>query len=379
MSAVSKHIKSLLLTNDCVIIPDFGGLVSNPHSAAYNKLNKHFSPPYKALGFNTRLKNSDGLLAHEISIKSNVDYNEASRAIQAFVNQLKDDLSTNDQFVLDEIGTFYNDVNGNLRFKQNTKLPLDTNFFGLESIRSLPIEIKKKTPVVQPIIIESKKETETPVVSISETVKENEKIFPWKKLAIAACLIPFIFYLFWISTSTSLLKGNDQFQYSDLNPFTEKICDTFNPRDKETKLVRVPGESLSTLELIAEIGNENYVDHSFLDSKDKELHSKDFITVRLNNYNAVAFSTAVSNDKNLFAPRNEKGFYIITGCFGFYENATKYVSSLRSKGLEAKIVDQENGLFRISASSSKNRAEALKQLDEIKSSGFKDAWILSKN
>jgi cell division protein FtsN len=47
--------------------------------------------------------------------------------------------------------------------------------------------------------------------------------------------------------------------------------------------------------------------------------------------------------------------------------------------LEAKIVDQENGLFRISASSSKNRAEALKQLDEIKSSGFKDAWILSKN
>ncbi len=360
-----------------MIIPDFGGLVSNPHSATFNKLSQHFSPPYKALGFNTRLKNSDGLLAHEVSIKDNVDYNEASKDIQAFVNKLKDDLSTSNQFVLEEIGTFYNDVNGNLRFKQNTKLPLDTNFFGLESIRSLPI--KKEIPIVQPIITESKTEAETPVISISETVKGDEKIFPWKKLAIAACLVPFIFYLFWISTSTGLLKGNDQFQYSDLNPFTEKICNTFNPRDKEATLVIVPSESLSTLELIAEIGNENYVDHSFLESKDKELHSKDFIPIRLNNYNAVAFSTAVSNDKNLFAPRNEKGFYIITGCFGFYENATKYVSSLRSIGLEAKIVDQENGLFRICASSSKNRAEALRQLDEIKSSGFIDAWILSKN
>ena len=378
MKTVPKHIKSLLFTNDCVIIPDFGGLVSNPHSATFNKLSQHFSPPYKALGFNTRLKNSDGLLAHEVSIKDNVDYNEASKAIQAFVNKLKDDLSTSNQFVLDEIGTFYNDVNGNLRFKQNTKLPLDTNFFGLESIRSLPIEIKKDTPTVQQIITESKKEAETPVISIAAEIKEEEKIFPWKRLAIAACLIPFIFYLFWISTSTSLLKGNDQFQYSDLNPFSEKVCDTFNPRDKDATLVQIPAESISTLELIAEIGNENYVDHSFLETTDKELHSKDFIPVRLHNFKAVAFSTAVSGDKNLFAPRNKHGFYIITGCFGFYENATKYVSSLRSKGLEAQIVDQKNGLFRISASSAKNRAEALRELDTIKSSGFKDAWVLSK-
>ena len=175
-----------------------------------------------------------------------------------------------------------------------------------------------------------------------------------------------------------MLKGNDQFQYSDLNPFSEKICDTFNPRDKEATLVQIPEESVSTLELIAEIGNENYVDHSFLETRDKELHSKDFIPVRLHNFTAVAFSTAVSEDKNLFAPRNEHGFYIITGCFGFYENATKYVSSLRSKGLVAQIVDQKNGLFRIGASYSINRAEALKELDKIKSSGFKDAWILSK-
>ncbi|MCH9823292.1 MAG: SPOR domain-containing protein, partial [Bacteroidetes bacterium] len=123
---------------------------------------------------------------------------------------------------------------------------------------------------------------------------------------------------------------------------------------------------------------ESYVEHSFLASSDIELHSKEFILVRLRNFKAEAFSTAVSTDKNLFAPRNQKGFYIITGCFEFYENATNYISSLRSKGLNAIIVDQKNGLFRISASSSKNRADALRELNQIKSSGFKDAWILSK-
>ncbi len=378
MSSVSKHIKSLLITNDCVIIPEFGGLVSNPHSASYNALNEHFSPPYKALGFNARLKNNDGLLAHEISIKQNIDYKEASKSIQDFVNQLKDDLSSDNQFVLDEIGTFYNDVNGNLRFKQNTKLPLDTNFFGLESIRSIPIkiEIENKVPVNPPTTFtEPEKETKTPVISISE---KNEKVFPWKKLAIAACIIPFVFYAFWIGTSTSLLKGDEQFQYSDLNPFTEKVCDTYSSRAEEATLIELPGESLSTLELISEIGNESYVEHSFLASSDIELHSKEFILVRLRNFKAEAFSTAVSTDKNLFAPRNQKGFFIITGCFEFYENATNYISSLRSKGLNAIIVDQKNGLFRISASSSKNRADALRELNQIKSSGFKDAWILSK-
>ena len=165
----------------------------------------------------------NGLLAHEISIKQNIDYKDASKSIQDFVNQLKDDLSSDNQFVLDEIGTFYNDVNGNLRFKQNTKLPLDTNFFGLESIRSIPIkiEIENKVPVNPPTTFtEPEKETKTPVISISE---KNEKVFPWKKLAIAACIIPFVFYAFWIGTSTSLLKGDEQFQYSDLNPFTEKV------------------------------------------------------------------------------------------------------------------------------------------------------------
>ncbi len=382
MHLVSKHIKSLLFSNDCVVIPDFGGLVSNPHSASFNELNNRFSPPYKALGFNARLKKNDGLLTHEISIQENIDYSEAVEVVKQFVVSISETLESSGAFELAEIGTFYHDVNKSLRFKQNTKLPLDTNFFGLASFHAKPIEVastqapsSKPQPVVTPVLQEKKP---TPIVNLSQSLHQDNPAFPWKKLAIAACILPFLFYVFWLGTYSNILGDTDQFQYSDLNPFVEKVCVTFDPRNEEASLFTKPVETISTLELIAEIGNDNFVKHSFLEESAIELHSKKELVVQVKEFTAAPFSTNVSFDKNLFAPRNQSGFYVITGCFGLYENATKYVSTLRNKGLSATIVDQKNGLFRVSANTSKTRSLALQKLRKLKSSGYPDAWVLSK-
>lgn len=384
MEVVSKHIKSLLFTNDCVIIPDFGGLVANPKSAQYNKLSERLSPPHKALGFNIRLNNNDGLLAHEISIKENIDYNEAIEKIKDFVAGLKIKIEETGKIQFGEIGSFYKDVHGNLRFKQNTGLSIDNKYFGLETVQLIPL--KKEIPTttheessnIQKVSPEINAETSAEFEHKTKVENEKSEIFPWKKLAIAACLIPFIFYAFWIGTFSNIFSGDEQFQYSDLNPFVEKACEKFSPRITEPTLFLSPEKVVSTLELALEISKKPFLEHSFLEKTDKDLHSKAAVVIQLKNFEAVAISTAVSNDKNLFAPRNQKGFFVITGCFEFYENATKYVAKLRKRGLNASIVDQKNGLFRISASTNTTRSEALQKLEELKTSGYPDAWVLSK-
>ena len=65
----------------------------------------------------------------------------------------------------------------------------------------------------------------------------------------------------------------------------------------------------------------------------------------------------------------------IVGCFGDKSNAINLVSSLKEQGLEAKIVDQKGGLYRVSAGSALS-VESFKLIEsKAKSLGF-SGWIL---
>ena len=62
MNRLGKHIEALLLENDCVIIPDFGGFITYYTPASYVEDEHTFSPPVRSIGFNPQLKLNDGLL-----------------------------------------------------------------------------------------------------------------------------------------------------------------------------------------------------------------------------------------------------------------------------------------------------------------------------
>ena len=68
MINISKHIVELLYLNDCVIIPEFGGFITNYKSSIVNNVN-NFIPPSKQITFNKNLKDNDGLLINSIKNK----------------------------------------------------------------------------------------------------------------------------------------------------------------------------------------------------------------------------------------------------------------------------------------------------------------------
>ena len=64
---IEYYISELLFLHDCVIIPNFGGFVSNKQSAKLNRVNGVLSPPTKQILFNKNLTTNDGLLISHIA------------------------------------------------------------------------------------------------------------------------------------------------------------------------------------------------------------------------------------------------------------------------------------------------------------------------
>ena len=100
---LSTYISDLLYRYECVIIPNFGGFVSNTISAEITDNFKSFHPPCKRLTFNNHLKNNDGLLANYIASVDKMPFKTAMNFIQFEVDEWIDTLRNSD-IILDKIG-----------------------------------------------------------------------------------------------------------------------------------------------------------------------------------------------------------------------------------------------------------------------------------
>ena len=85
MTTVQNHIKELLFEQDCVVIPEFGGFVTNFDCAKINSNNRFIAPPQKWLAFNVLLKNDDGLLSNYIAKEENITVSQANLKVKTFV------------------------------------------------------------------------------------------------------------------------------------------------------------------------------------------------------------------------------------------------------------------------------------------------------
>ena len=86
---LERHIEILLLDNDCVIVPEFGGFVAHRLSARYEEAEGLFLPPLRTLGFNPQLRLNDSLLAQSYADTYDISLPEALRRIAAEVEELK--------------------------------------------------------------------------------------------------------------------------------------------------------------------------------------------------------------------------------------------------------------------------------------------------
>ena len=87
MIKLGRHIEILLLDNDRVIVPQFGGFTAHYVNAQCEVSTNFFYPPLRTLGFNPQLTINDSLLAQSYIEAYDISYPEAIRRIEGEVEE----------------------------------------------------------------------------------------------------------------------------------------------------------------------------------------------------------------------------------------------------------------------------------------------------
>jgi hypothetical protein len=164
---LEKFISDLLYRYECVIVPNFGGFVTNQISAKVNHFTHTFYAPSKQLSFNAHLQNNDGLLANYIATTNKISYSKAVELIQENVQNWKLQLK-NEELELENIGALNLNEEGKLIFEPTSTINYLTSSFGLNTYVSPAIkrtvykEQVKQLEAIAPIISSEENKRKTP-------------------------------------------------------------------------------------------------------------------------------------------------------------------------------------------------------------------------
>lgn len=146
---LANYINDLLYRYNCVIIPDFGGFVTNRIGASIDEKSHTFHPPTKQITFNSHLKVSDGLLANYIASSENISFEKASEFISISVIKWKQEIQTK-PLEIGSIGILSLNSHNQLIFEPNHSTNYLSESFGLSAVTSTSIERHKE--IVKPLI-----------------------------------------------------------------------------------------------------------------------------------------------------------------------------------------------------------------------------------
>ena len=372
MTTIEHLIGDLLLQNNCVIVPSFGGFVAQQASASIDYDLGRMSPPKKSLLFNRQLVNNDGLLVNELAKKNEFSFDEASAEVAKKVEEWNTILAKKGRVELDRIGFIYKDAEDKLCFEQDRFFNLLLASFGLKQIQFLQEElvvvekernVEEKETLIVPILTEevlTEKQEEATIIAHPAIRKERKKV--WKYVA-AAVILPVAFYSVWIPMKTDVLESG-MLSFKDFNPFQKSVVAQYEHEKSNTDFAIVKAPESSFEEVVKDLPEDievysyKYDDAFFIPVKIKESTE---ITATPEALDNIAFQAIASN-------------YIV-GCFGKESNANNLVDKLKAAGFDARIVDVKNGLHRVTAGAAIS-SQAFNQIkSEANSLGFK-GWTL---
>lgn len=249
------YLPDLITHFECVIIPEFGGFISEKTGASINSIG-NLQAPKKNILFNQLLNHNDGLLANYIAQKENISYNEAVDLIKSEVDEMLDQLEKNQVLKINKIGEFRL-LNEHIIFKADDDENYLIDSFGLSSLGSEEQEVREKreekteidnTKIVEEKIVEEKIE-DTKIVEEKKvetnSVDSNQKNIRFLIIAAVLLILGFTFFMmkdniFKLNEKTStidtLLNQNDSLKLLEdsLNQVSEQIDTASNVAPLDT-------------------------------------------------------------------------------------------------------------------------------------------------
>ena len=347
---LERHIEILLLSNDCVIVPDLGGFMTHHIDARYDEGDYTFLPPLRTLGFNPQLKMNDSLLVQSYVEAYDLSYPEALRRIEDEVTELKQHLENEGSYELNDIGLLSLNEDGRIIFTPCEAGILTPNLYGLSSFEMKPLAIKHET-----LPVELPSETPADETNVSQ---DSEKISPestedlfaeeqeeeraivikmsWVRnaVAVAAAILAFFFMTTPISNSNESGKN-----MSNLNNL---ILVSMQPKDTSMEKITIakPEKSQPTVKpdtLQSQVG-----------AKEAEEKKAD-----------------------------QEGYSIVLASYITKKNANAFVEDLHKKGFNKAEVFIRNNVTRVILGSFKTETDAYNKLRTLRGEkDFEEAWVM---
>lgn len=132
LMTIENYIQDLLYRYECVIIPEFGALITQRTSAEIEAQTHTFFPPQKSISFNRQLKKNDGLLANHIAEVERVSYEAALQKTHDFVREMNSELFAEKEVRLGAIGSLFMEEDDKLIFEPSRKENFLLDAFGMD-------------------------------------------------------------------------------------------------------------------------------------------------------------------------------------------------------------------------------------------------------
>ena len=365
MIQLGRHIEILLLDNDCVIVPDFGGFVAHHVSARYDEDDHSWLPPMRTLGFNAQLRINDSLLAQSYVNTYDISYPEALRRIEDEVEELKLLLANEGCYTMDNIGTLTINDEGNYQFEPCEAGILSPAYYGLDACRfdtlkdardmdSSNVALQMAIPQPQP-----KTTGEPALLDFTDNgEQEDERIIhirmSWVRniVAVAAAVIAFFVMATPIANSDlgtrtmSDLKGNLIYK---LIPQDTNMAPATPIAESVQQQAATTAEASDTTKTDEVVKTAKVVERPDATDKPEEA-----------------------------ATASGPTYCIVLASHVRKSNAETYIETLKKQGYNAEIY-VHNNVVRVIYGSFESESEAYKQLNRLNDKEeFYDAWVYKK-
>ena len=360
MIELAQHIETLLLENDCVIVPGFGGFVAHYSPATRVKEENIFLPPTRTIGFNPQLKLNDGVLVQSYMSAYDTSFADATRIVEKEVSAFIEILHEEGKAHLENVGEIHYNIYGNYEFIPYDCKITTPSLYGLDSF-----EIHELATLQQKVLIPANltREKKTYEIRINRVYLRN---------AVAMIAAVILFFAFSNRVENTDIQKNN---YAQLLP-----GELFEQIEKQSVVVTpvyVKSDAMQQakkLSATASTSSSTKTSSTKKNTADKTSKPIAVREVKVAKQETAATAPAVKSPETANHP-----FHIIVAGGISLKDAEAIATQLKSKGFaNAKALNMD-GKVRVSINSFDNRNEATKQLLELrKNETYKNAWLLAK-
>lgn len=388
---IQEHIHKLLFEHDCVIIPDFGGLITHYEPARIHPVRHAFLPPSKRVAFNEKLKLNDGLLISTFAYDTRISAEEAAGQVADFVRQLHQELHTSQRFELRGVGFFRLNAEQKIEFDYIASQNFLPDSFGLPEVITRPVVPADAAAGLRTLL--KQQQQEQAVTTAKPTLRRRlRKLYDTAALVAIAGLSCSALYFISLQTDYNLSSLNPLAFFGESShaarptiqepvqePVREEIPAADLPATPALNLADAQPAEPVPAAIAAAPAPASPVEKEILPVKE-EKKERPVLAAKAPEAAAPEVKTSkVKNASGATINSATNRYYIIAGGFSTLKSAKWGLKLLSKQGGKGKVIlPASNGeLHRVSVSDFASKEEALQQLPELKKKFGNNIWILN--